>query len=296
MKIGIDLGGSHIAVGIVSEEGKILAKQEQDISFTEENNNIIKELIRDTMLSLINVTLRQMQIPIFLIEEVGIGIPGIIENNKIKKCNKFRINDWDLAKELEEHYQIPVKLQNDAICSAFAEYTYGNLQNVETGLYICLGTGIGGAIILNKKIVQSELGHMIIQKENGRECNCLNRGCFETYCSMRVFKREVIKLLNLNKDTTSEELLKILVNEKQNNILNDYIDKYINDIIVGLSNIINIMNLKTICIGGSFAYFEEILYKRLLEKAQLYSYLFEKPKIVLSKLKNDAGIIGATLI
>lgn len=296
MKIGIDLGGSHIAVGIVSEEGKILTKQEQDICFIDEINNNIKLLIRDTAVSLISAALRQMQIPIFLIDEIGIGIPGIVEDNKIKKCSKFKIEDWDLAKELEEHYQISVKLQNDAVCSAVAEYTYGNLQNKDRAIYVCLGTGIGGATIINDKIVQSELGHMIVQKEETRECNCLNKGCFETYASMKVFKEEVIELLNLNKDTSSEELLKILENEKQNKQLNNYIDKYTNNLIVGLLNIINVLKPETICIGGSFVYFKDILYKRLLEKAQLYSYQFEKPKMVLSKLKNDAGIIGATLI
>jgi len=296
MKIGIDLGGSHISVGIVSEEGKILAKQEQDIFFIEHVDNNIKQLIRDTAVSLINVTLKQLQIPIFLIDEIGIGIPGIVEDNKIKKCSKFKIDDWDLAKELEEYYQIRVKLENDAVCSTISEYTYGNLKDVDRGIYICLGTGIGGATILNGKILQSELGHMIIQKDDGKECNCLNKGCFETYSSMKVFKEEVIELLNLNKDTTSEELLKILINEKQNDKLNNYIDKYINNLILGISNIINILQPEIICIGGSFVYFEEILYKRLLEKIHLYSYQFKKPKIVLSMLKNDAGIIGATLI
>lgn len=296
MKIGIDLGGSHIAVGIVSEEGKILIKQEQDIYFINEINNNIKELIRDTIVSLISATLRQMQIPIFLIDEIGIGIPGIVEDNKIKECSKFKIENWELAKELEEYYQINVKLQNDAVCSAMAEYTYGNLVNKDRALYMCIGTGIGGATIINNEIVQSELGHMIVQKESGRECNCLNFGCFETYASMKIFKEEVIDLLDLNKQTSSEELLKILESEKHNNELNNYIDKYINNLIIGIGNIINIIKPEIICIGGSFAYFEEVLYKRLLEKAEIYSYQFTKPKIVISNLKNDAGIIGATLI
>lgn len=292
MKIGIDLGGSHIAVGIVTEDGKLLKKQEKVISFAEESK--IKEKIRDSILSLINQLLRELQIPIFIIEEIGLGIPGIIQNNFIVKCEKFRIYNWDLAKELEEHYKIPVKMHNDALCSAKAECEYGNLKNAKRAVFLCLGTGIGGATILENNIFSSEYGHMIIKKD-GKECHCGKKGCFETYSSMKEFKEGMIELLGLNKQITSEELLFILKREKQNKELNQYIDEYINTFLIGISNIINIINPEVICIGGSFVYFEDILYKRLLEKANLLTYQFEKPKFVLAKLQNDAGIIGATL-
>ena len=90
-------------------------------------------------------------------------------------------------------------------------------------------------------------------------------------------------------------LANTLIKNKDDKSVNKYIDDYINTLCIGLSNIINMINPEQICIGGSFTYFEDILYKRLLEKAQLISYQFDKPKIVLAKLKNDAGIIGATL-
>lgn len=114
MKIGIDLGGSHIAVGVISPEGKILKKIEKDISFINLKKDDIEILIRDTMISLINNVLKQLEIPIFIIEEIGIGIPGIIENNTIKKCEKFGLKNVDLAKEIEEYYGVKVKLRNDA--------------------------------------------------------------------------------------------------------------------------------------------------------------------------------------
>ena len=126
MKIGIDLGGSHIAVGVITEKGKIIQKEEQNIIYSKEED--IKQIIVDKILSLINSVLRISQIPIFVIEEIGIGVPGIIENNIVKKCDKYKIYNWNLAKILEEHYQIPVKLQNDALCAAKAEKEYGNLK------------------------------------------------------------------------------------------------------------------------------------------------------------------------
>ena len=292
MKIGIDLGGSHIAVGIITEKGKIIQKEEQNIIYSKEED--IKQIIVDKILSLINSVLRISQIPIFVIEEIGIGVPGIIENNIVKKCDKYKIYNWNLAKILEEHYQIPVKLQNDALCAAKAEKEYGNLKDIKRGIFICFGTGIGGATIINEEVIPSEFGHMIIEKD-GNLCSCGRRGCFETYSSMRAFKNKIVEVLGINVEATSEEILNFLIKNKDDKSVNKYIDDYINTLCIGLSNIINMINPEQICIGGSFTYFEDILYKRLLEKAQLISYQFDKPKIVLAKLKNDAGIIGATL-
>ena len=292
MKIGIDLGGSHIAVGIIAEEGKILTKEEEKLNII--NNENIKELIRDKIISLISLSLKRLQIPIFIIEEIGIGIPGIVQNNLIINCKKYGINEWNLAKELEEHYKIPVKIQNDALCAAKAEHQYGNLKNAKKAVFLCLGTGIGGATILENKIFASEYGHMIINID-GRKCHCGKKGCFETYGSMKAFKEGMIEVLKIDKNTSSEELLNILKKQKDNVELNTYIDSYISTLLIGISNIVNIINPDTICIGGSFTYFEEVLYKRLLEKSIIIEYQFENPKIVLAKLRNDAGILGATL-
>jgi len=295
MKIGIDVGGSHIAVGIVTNETKILTKKEINISYNKENKDNIKEQIRDSILSLINNVLKEIQIPIFLIEKIGIGIPGIVKNNIIEKCEKYGIYNWDLAKELEELYKIPVKITNDAYCSAIAEKEYGNLKNVNRGLFICLGTGIGSSIILNNDIFPSEIGHMVI-KENGKKCHCGRNGCFEQYSSMKVFKEGIIKLLELDINTTSEEILDILNKEKENKKINEYINEFVDTLIIGISNIINITNPEIICMGGSFTYFDDILYKKLIEKNEKMKYQFNNPKIVLSKFNNAAGIIGAALV
>ena len=293
LKIGIDLGGSHIAVGIITEKGRIIQKEEQNIIYSKEREDI-KQIIFNKILSLTNSVLKSSQVPIFVIEEIGIGVPGIIENNIVKKCDKYKIYNWDLAKILEEYYQIPVKLQNDALCAAKAEKEYGNLKEGKRGVFICFGTGIGGATIIKEEVIPSEFGHMVIEKD-GNLCNCGKRGCFETYSSMNAFKNKIIEVLGINVDATSEDILKFLIKNKDDESANKYIDEYINTLCIGLSNIINIINPEQICIGGSFTYFEDILYKRLLEKVQLISYQFDKPKIVLAKLKNDAGIIGAIL-
>ena len=292
MKIGIDLGGSHIAVGVVTDEGKVIAKKEENISFVEIDKAQIKGVIRDKILSLINHVTKQLQVPIFIIEQIGIGIPGVVENNLIVAIKKYGIYNWDLAKEIEEHYKIDVKISNDAVCSIRAEKEYGSLKGEKNAVFMCLGTGIGSAIIADNKIYESEIGHMVIQKD-GNSCNCGRNGCFETYASMYKFKKDIIELLNLSQDTESEEILQILKSKKDNENINKYIDEYLNYLVIGISNIINILKPEVICIGGSFVHYEEIMFNKLIEKLKNSVIQYELPKIVLSSLKNDAGIIGA---
>ncbi|MFR0822716.1 MAG: ROK family protein [Clostridia bacterium] len=300
MQIGIDLGGSHVGVGIVNENGKIVAKQEQDLNtshFTAEEN---KEYIRDTMVSLINQVVRQVGAPTCLIHKIGIAAPGTVKNGTIYRAYNLGIKELAIEEALKQYYEVDVIARNDAKCAGLAEKKYGSLKDYEDSVFLCLGTGIGGATFLGGKLVQprknagSEYGHMIIKKD-GNLCKCGNKGCFETYNSMRVFKENIRKILDLEEAVTSEEILKALIENKQVEAVNNYIDVFIDDLLLGISNICNIMEPEAICLGGSFVYYEKILYTRLIEKLQSTIYQFNKPEIVLAKLGNDAGIIGAVV-
>lgn len=301
MQIGVDLGGSHIGVGIVNENGKIVIKKEQDLRLSNDNINNTKIYIRDTIISLINSALREIGAPICLIEKIGVASPGRIENGVIKALYNLGIKELDLAHMLKEYYGVEIRIKNDAKCAAIAEREYGALKNEKDAVFLCLGTGIGGATFYNGKLVEpnrqagSEYGHMIIQKD-GIECNCGNKGCFERYASMRAFKEGIKQVLKLDKALTSKELLEELKKQLDNKDVNEYIDNYIDYLLVGLSNIVNIIEPEVICIGGGFVYFEKILYTKLIEKVNLNKYKFNKPRIVLAELGNEAGIIGATLI
>ncbi len=294
MKIGIDLGGSHIGIGILNEEGKIMLKQEEPVSFQTEKEQDWKPVIRDRILSLIQCVLEKMQIPLFSIKQIGIGIPGIVRDNKIQSCKKYGIGEWDLAEELKAYCKIPIRVQNDAICSAKAERKYGNLQGVKTGVFLCLGTGIGGATILENTIFPSEYGHMVIQKD-GKKCHCGKRGCFEMYSSMKAFREGFIERMHLQKDTPSEELAAIVYKQKHNTIVKQYIEEYLDTLLVGISNILSIWNPEVLCLGGSFAYFEDSLYERFLEKTMELKEEIGQTEFKLAKLQNTAGMIGAVL-
>lgn len=202
---------------------------------------------------------------------------------------------------LNEYYGTKIELKNDAKCAGLAEKKYGALKDVNDSVFLCLGTGIGGATFYNGKLIEpkraagSEYGHMIIHKD-GIECNCGNKGCFETYASMRAFKNGLKNILNLDENIDSKELLNRLLAQRDNENVFVYINNYIDNLILGIANISNIIEPEVICLGGGFVYYEKILYTRLIEKLNENKYKFNKPEIVLAKLGNDAGIIGASLI
>lgn len=294
MKIGIDLGGSHIAIGLVDENGNIVQKEEK---FLEEKTNI-KKIVEEF------ITESAMQMMLLNnVESIGIAIPGTVSENKIIKAVNLGIEDYDLSANLEKILHIKVKLKNDAKCAVLAEQKYGELAQYQNSIFLCIGTGVGGAVIFDGKLLEPkgvpgfEFSHTIIQK-NGALCSCGKRGCFEIYASLKRFKEKISKEYNL--DSIDGEVIRNFITKNENDSRLKYIiHNYVEDLSIGISNIINIFEPEAICLGGSFAEYKEILYEPL-KKALLHeNLLFNKRDdiiIKLAKLKNDAGIIGATLI
>ncbi len=304
MQIGIDIGGSHIGVGVVSEQGKITTKKEINLyeNFKEEVNK--EEKIRDMVISLIRDILKQIGAPKCVIQKIGIACPGTIKEGIAKDIYNLNIKSLSLKKELEEEFYTQVEIHNDAKCAGVAEKLYGSLQNYEDCVFLCLGTGIGGATFIGNQLLTpktdagSEYGHMIIQKD-GTPCQCGNKGCFEKYASMSAFKKGFIRYFNIGENhqgVSSEAILQYLLENKNEIEIQNYIEQYIDNLILGIYNITRIIEPQAICLGGSFVYFHKILYTKLLEKLEEHKYKFHVPEIVLARLGNDAGIIGSLYI
>ena len=294
MKIGIDIGGSHIGIGVVDNNGEIIIKTEKFLSEKNNIRNILEEFITENV----------MQFALMYdIESIGIAVPGTIRNNNIDKAVNLNIENYNLATILEKILKIKLKLKNDAKCAALAEYKYGELKEYKNSVFLCIGTGIGGAVTYNGQLLEAkevpgyEFSHMIIQKD-GELCNCGKRGCFEAYASLKRFKQKISDRFELN-TLSGKEIRKFIQENSENQILKEMIKEYIEYLSIGISNIINIFEPEAICLGGSFAEYENIFYNPL-KQAILQGNLLFNPRhdiiIKLAKLKNDAGIIGATLI
>ena len=301
MQIGIDLGGSHIAVGIVSERNNIVSKKEMDI-FKVQPESEMKEYLIDNIKILINQVLREVGAPSCVLSKIAIAIPGKVKNNIAYDIYNLGITEFDICKILEEHYGVEVKVRNDAKCAALAEKEKGSLIGYDDCVFLCIGTGIGGATFINGRMIEyskewgSEYGHMIIEKD-GIECNCGNKGCWERYASMRAFKDGIIKLLKLPEDIDSESIVRLLKDKINVNdpVIDQYISEYLDNVIVGISNIVNIIQPEAISIGGGFVYYDEILFDRLRIKINNKHFNGKTPRIMLAKLQNDAGMIGSLI-
>lgn len=300
MKLGVDLGGSHIAIAVISLNGNILEKVEKRITTKEKVN--IKKIIEEYIIEKSNDFINKYDVT-----ELGIAIPGTVKNNCVEKSVNLGLNNYKIIENLKKQLSLPIKIRNDAKCAALAENVYGALKSYQRSIFITLGTGIGGAVIINNKLLDTgdlpgcEFGHIIIEK-NGKECNCGKKGCWEKYASMKAFKDELRNILGVDEKTSGKDLLDILrKNDKDNpnyRRINNLIDKYIENLSIGISNLINIFEPEAIGIGGSFVYYEDIFLEKLKNKILQENLLFNQRKeidIQTAILGNDAGMIGAIL-
>lgn len=242
------------------------------------------------------------------ISSIGIAIPGTINKTTIIKSVNLGIENYNIVERLKEKLTIPIKIKNDAKCAALAENQYGSLKNYTRSVFLTLGTGIGGAAIINNELLNTgdmsgmEVGHMVIEK-NGLQCNCGNKGCFEKYASMKALKNNLRNELGLDETTRGQELLDMIRNNvpssKNYEKIENVVKTFIENLSIGIANLINIFEPEAIVIGGSFVYFEDVLLERLKETLKNGNYLFNKrDEIIINPaiLGNDAGIIGASLL
>ena len=298
MKIGIDLGGSHIAVGVVDNNNELIEKVEKD--FSEEDKMDIITVTQKFIVENVKIFEENYEI-----ESIGIAVPGVAKNGVIIKTVNLGINNYDIKSSLEEKLQKKVNVRNDGKCACIAEFK--NLikedKTIENAniLFLTIGTGIGGGVIYNGKLLEGhtfegyELGHMII-KANGIPCKCGKSGCFERYGSILEYKNKVKQRLNISKDINGKPL-RDLIKSRKNEIL-DINEQYISDLAIGISNLINIFEPDLIVIGGGFVHYSSIFENDLKDNLLKSTLLFNRRNnidIRYAKLENDAGIIGATI-
>lgn len=299
MRIGVDVGGSHIGLGLVNKDGKLILKAEKDYDKIQED---MSNIVLETIIELINKIIDNNDVKKEEIESIGIAFPGTVSETAVIKAENLGIDDFEVVKKLKKHFDVPIHLENDAKCAAIAEKEFGSLKNYEDAIFLIIGTGVGGAVYLNGKLLRPkrysgfEVGHTVINKD-GIKCSCGRRGCFEVYSSMRRLKEKISKEFNLN-TIDGIKIREFIEENKDNKKLNEILDEYTQNLEIGIANLINIFEPQAISIGGSFGHYDMLL-KRLQDKINEKTELYNKeqtPKIVIAELKNDAGMIGAAMI
>ena len=296
--IGLDIGGTKIALGLVTRQGKIIKK----IEFQTEPQKRFEEVIKNIILGLKKLKVTQ-------IGKVGIGIAGQIDSQTGKIIFSPNIPKWKnipvaklltkkLGLEFKQEKNFEIKIGNDANCFALAENIFGAGQKTKHMIGITLGTGIGGGLICNGKLYvgqgyAAELGHMILVSQ-GRRCPCGKKGCLEAYASGKAIENTYFKITKKKKSAIEIENEAFVKGEKSFAFkIYKEAGKYLG---VGLSNLINILDPELIVLGGGLGRSRLLL--KFAKEGILKNTFFKKRKtnIVQAKLGKEAGIIGAALL
>lgn len=308
--IGIDLGGTNIAAGLVDESGKIVVSK--SIPTLKERGI---DLICGDMIDLCQTIMTENNLTKEEIHSVGVGTPGLIDaqHGIIAYANNIKIENFPIVEIMTEALGLPVYVGNDADCAALGEVTSGIAKGCTNAIILTLGTGIGGGLIVDGMIYKGsfpgagELGHQSIAY-GGRQCNCGRKGCFERYGSASALindaKHAAIdhpdSLLNgyVNGDLNKMNA-KIPFDAAQegDEVAKAVIDQYLSYLATGIANVINIFKPEMIILGGGVAKQGDNLTKPLLELVRKESYSKDfRTKIEVALLGNDAGIIGAAML
>lgn len=306
--IGVDLGGTNIAVGLVSEEGRIITKA----STPTINTRPIEEIVAD-MAKLCHKVVEDAKVSMDEVKAIGVGAPGTIDskNGVIVYSNNIKMENVKIREMLQKHIDKPINLENDANAAAYGEY-YINGNNAESFVFITLGTGVGGGIVINGKIYRgfngagAELGH-ITTVEDGIECTCGHKGCWEAYASVTALIRQTKEAMDKNPDSMMHKWLhdngKVSGRtafdcaKKGDMAAQSVVDNYIKHVGEGLISVLNIFQPEKILIGGGISKEGDYLLNPIKEYAFKgdYNKFMPKTSIEIATLFNDAGIIGAAI-
>ena len=310
--IGVDLGGTNIAIGIVNEKGELLIKDSVPTNANREADDIIRDMAA-LCLRLIDAK----GLSVGDIEYAGIATPGTADhdNGVVVYANNLPFLNYPLAAKLSEFTGIKkVLIENDANAAAKGEAACGAAKGFNSSVMITLGTGLGGGIIIDGKVYSGfnyaggELGHTVIEV-NGLPCSCGRKGCWEAYSSATGLINMTKVKLEETKDTVMHERVAkdgkvsgrtafdcMRLGDKA---AKEVVDKYIYYLAMGVTNIINIFQPEVLVIGGGICneknYLTDPLVK-IVETEQYTRNSKNKTHIRIAELGNDAGIIGAAML
>ena len=310
--IGIDLGGTNIAVGVVNENFEIVAKCSRK-TLPERGNTAIFEDMAGASFDAV----KSAGLTMDDIEWVGIGIPGSINpvTGIIEYSNNIKFEQVPITKEMESRLNKKCYIGNDANVAAYGEYVAGCGKGSTNFVAITLGTGVGSGIIIDGKIYTgsnfagAELGHTVIHID-GEPCSCGRNGCWEAYASATGCIRQTKRAMRENPDSllwevcgNNESAVSARTTfdamRKGDEVAKQVVDKYITYISEGLVNVINIFQPEKICIGGGVCNEGDTILEPIRKFVGDLRYSKNstvQTEILRATLGNDAGIIGAALL
>ena len=309
--IGIDVGGTGIKAGGVDEAGNILHKDSCPTNKDRGHEAVIHDMAQ---LSL--KVLKESGHTLDEIHSVGIGIPGIQDprTGRIPFCTNLAWHDVPLVELIRKEIDKPVFVNNDATVAGLAESVAGVSKGTRNSVFVTLGTGTGGGVIIDGKVymgphgIATEIGHMVTVV-GGEMCTCGHRGCWERYSSASAIIREGRKFAQANPESPLAKSVNGDLDKIEARTVIDLakagdpdcvklFDEYVMHLSVGLANLINLYDPEVIALGGGVSKAGDFLLDkvRALMPELVFFRTMPYAKIELARLGNDAGIIGAAML
>lgn len=310
--IGIDLGGTNIVAGVVNEDYEIISKASTKTNLPRPEKEIADDMAKMAVKATADAGLTMDDI-----EWIGIGTPGIAnsETGIIEYSSNLGFNNTPMVKYISEATGKQAFVENDANAAAYGEYVAGAAKGAKNAVCITLGTGVGGGIIVDGKIYAgsnfggAEIGHTVIEVD-GPQCTCGRKGCFEVFSSatglirmtkeaMDADKTSVMHKITLDRKGKVSARTSFEAMRMGDPAAKAVVDKYIKYLAAGITNTINIFQPDVLCIGGGVCNEGDPLLLPMKEivKKEVYTRNSKKnTEIVIAKLGNDAGIIGAAFL
>ena len=315
-RIGIDLGGTNIAAGIVDSEFRIIAKDSTPTVVSEGAERVAEDIA-----ALCKKITAENGVSMSDIESIGIATPGIANSadGVVEYANNLPFRKFPIASLIKKATGVSnVHIENDANAAAWGEAIAGAAKGTSNSVMITLGTGVGGGIIIDHKVYSgfnfagAELGHIVIE-HNGRPCSCGRHGCWEAYSSATGLIRMTKEKIEYCKENGIPTAMSAMV-EKSGKVsgrtafdamragdkaAKEVVDMYIAYLACGLANIVNIFQPEVVSIGGGISNEGQSLIDMLvpLVKAETYGGgIVKETELRIAKLGNDAGIVGAATL
>ena len=312
-RIGIDLGGTNIAAGLVNENYQIVRKGSVPTNAATRT----AEEIAQAMAALCKEICAAQGIELSDVAAIGVASPGIADhtNGVVEYANNLPFRHFEIAKTLRTLIGVEnIHVENDANAAAWGEAVAGAARGTANSVMITLGTGVGGGVIVDRKVVSGfnfaggELGHMVIEK-GGVPCSCGRRGCWEAYSSatalIRMTNEKIEECRKTGRKTAMDKVSKVNgrtafdAMRAGDDAAREVVDTYISYLATGITNIINIFQPEVLSIGGGVSGERDNLLKPLLPLINAEKYgggTVPETKICIAELGNDAGIIGAAFL
>ena len=307
--VGVDLGGTNIKIGLVDEKGKISKRVTVECCAGEGPDKVIHQIK-----SGIKTVLKHTDCKII---GIGIGAPGAVKLKKGTVENPPNFPGWGkihLGNILKKEFKCDVFVENDANAAAIGELIYGTGRQLKNFVMITLGTGVGSGIICDKKIFRGEtglageIGHVSIDL-NGRQCKCGSVGCIESYIGNSYLVERTVDSLTENKDSLIFQLTGGDLNLLTPEIIHmaaEQGDEFAKSVVIdagvklgaALTSVVHVLDISAFVIGGGLAGFGKLLFDAVESslKERVMKPFKEKIIVKAAKLKNDAGIKGASAL